>query len=105
MGMLWVPDEDSARLIQGILRDDIANRVATEGLRLTVTPSWISAGRVVTGLTATVLAETAEEVIGIAPAGVNAGQVQTAINAAVEAGMHTPEEIIAYIKSNAVWMQ
>ncbi len=106
MGMLWVPDRESAELIQGILRDDIGRRVATEGLRLTVTPTWISAtGQVVAGLTATVLADTADEVIGFAPQGVNPGQVQTAINTAIEAGMSAPDDIIAYIKANAAWMQ
>jgi len=104
MGMLWVPDEETAKYIQGILRDDIANRVAVEGLKLTVAPSWIAAGQVTTGLTAGVLVSVADEIAGFAPTGVNPGQIETAINTAIESGASTSGEIITFVKENARWM-
>lgn len=105
MGMLWVPDEDTARLIQGMLREDITDRVVTEGLRMAATPSWIAGyGQLATSsLTAEILTNTADNVLAAAPAGVNAGQVQTAINAALKAGMRTADEIAEWITKNATW--
>lgn len=104
MGMLWVDDRETAEFLQGILREDIASRVATEGLKLAATPSWITAGQVTAGLTAATLTGVADDIINFAPAGVSPAQVQTAIDTAVEAGMTTADEIIGYVKSNARWM-
>lgn len=104
MGMLWVSDRETAEYIQGVLRDDIASRVATGGLRMTVTPSWITAGQVTTGLTPVALAGVADEIATFAPAGINAGQIQTVIDTAIESGASTQAEIITFVKENARWM-
>ena len=105
MGMLWVDDRETAEFIQGILREDIATRVATEGLKLAASPTWFTAGQVTTGLTATAMTGIADDILGFAPVGVSPAQVQTAIDTAVEAGMSTADEVIGYVKSNARWMK
>ena len=104
MGMLWVPDEETAKFIQDILREDIAQRVATEGLKLAVTPTWITSGQVIAGLTPTVLTTVADDIAAFAPEGINAGQIQTAIDSAIADGASTADEIIEFVKVNARWM-
>jgi len=105
MGMLWVNDRETADFIQGILREDIANRVAVEGLKLTAAPSWITAGNVVAGLTPEALTTVAEEIAEFVPAGISPSQIRTAMDAAMEAEMYAADDIIIWVKKNAKWMK
>ena len=44
MGLLHTYDRSTAEFISQLLRDDVARRVRSEGLRLTISPGWLTAG-------------------------------------------------------------
>ena len=102
-GMIYTYDKRTADMFSGILRDDVAARIAS-GV-ISQAPSWYSAGVVATGVTAAIIAKAMDAIIDIAPAAVTSGQIETAINTAVGAGMRTVDDIVSFVIENAGWME
>ena len=104
-GMLYTYSEGAAQAFSGQLRRDLAARIASGVVQQS--PSWLSsAGAVTIGvLTPTAMAGYIIAVSAIAPEGITAGQMETAIQNAVQAGATTEAEILAWIEENARWIE
>jgi hypothetical protein len=106
-GMLYTYDRRTAEMFQGILRRDVADRIAIGIIQQS--PSWLTAPNV-----ASILAEArmGGVIVNLRNAGnigleVTDGQIQTALQGYVTTtGKANPtmSELLKWVKENAIWM-
>ena len=103
-GMIYTYDKRTADMFSGILRDDVASRVASGAINQA--PSWIKAGQVTTAaLTVEARLLLVDEISAGVAESVTNSQIQTAINSAINSGARTANEVTEWIIENVGWME